>query len=112
MSAKNCKKSILDAEAEISSVHLSTELMSQRMNDKLLAERASVSELEAEKRDVAVKARQLQAAVADLSNKLAALEKESARLKNQTFAASNELMEEEHRNQQLEQQIKRLEARI
>lgn len=109
---KELQKSILEAEAELSSVRLSTELMSQRMNDKLLVERAAVAELESEKRDVATKARVTQAAVEVLANKLAALEKDATRLKAQTFAAQSDLMEEENRNQLLEQQIKRLEARI
>jgi len=109
---KELHKAILEAEAELSSVHLSTELMSQRMNDKLLAERAAVTELESQKRDVATKARLTQQAVDVLANKLVALEKEAARLKAQSFSAQSDLMEEENRNQLLEQQIKRLEARI
>jgi len=86
--------------------------MSQRMTDKLLAERAAVTELESEKRDAFTKSRLTQQAVDVLTNKLAAVEKEAARLKAQTFSAQGDLMEEENKNQLLEQQIKRLEARI
>jgi len=105
-------KDVLEVEGELASVKFTTLSMSQRMTEKLVAERAHLAQLEAEKRDAEVKARLVAASVDLLSEQLATLEKETTRLKAQTFVAQTDLMEEEDRNHQLEQTIKRLESRI
>jgi len=109
---KDLSKQILEAEGELSAIRLSLNSLSQRMNEKLAAERASLFNLETEKREWEVKARLAKASVDTLTEELVVLDKETARLKNQTFNAQNEMTEEQDRNSLLELTIKRLEVRI
>jgi len=86
--------------------------MSDKLNQKLEAERSRLFEIESGKRNVEIKTLSLEQEHETLKGRLMTLEKEVARYRLQAEEVAKILSDQEDVGHQLEFQVKLLEARI